>query len=226
MFRDTSVTLAQHEREKAELKQKLEVEQNESDDLQKKLDEANEKINKLEKKNKGQTFKKVKEKMNDLFMSPADRRMKHNNDHWGTPKMRSWSEARRNPFRQSIGDRVASGGIQGLVALGFVCFVGLMVYNAYQYFYGIQEGVVYDKSYTPPYTTTSPVYDKDGHRIGTDVTHHPEVYRIFIRQDEETNSYAVTSGTYNNTGIGQWFCFVDWFHDESNCHGPNANGGW
>jgi hypothetical protein len=245
MFRDTAVSLAQHEREKADLKTRLQEEESESDELQKKLDEATEKLEKLEKKNKNQFFKAVKEKIDNLLMSPADRRMKEGTPVYdydpftGAPKMRPWTAEERkatssrkfrklsfgsgskNPFRSKT--RIRGSFVHTmLMSLFFIVFVSVTVYNIYQYFYGIQEGMVYDKSYTPPHTECSSEYDREGRYLGQDCTNYPEEFRIYIRVDEETNNYSVSSGTYVNTQIGEWFCYVDLFHDAANCHGPST----
>lgn len=88
--------------------------------------------------------------------------------------------------------------------------VAFIAYSVYHYFSDIQEGVVTSKEYHPARTTC----DDDG------CTTYPEHWTVDIAYRGQTATWSVDESEYNRLRRGQWYCYTDLFHSQSNCDGP------
>lgn len=98
-----------------------------------------------------------------------------------------------------------------LHVIGFVLALCMIVWGVYHYFHDIQEGVVTSKEHHPART----ICNDDG------CTHIPENWTVDIAYRGQTATWSVSEDEYRRLRRGQWFCFSDFLHPRSNCHGPD-----
>jgi len=190
MFRDE--TVARHERELAELRNKLESERARAEKAEAEAAKARAlaEETEAERKLRGGWFKQW-----------LDRR----------------AERKRNydPYRPGIfsGFRRLSL-VHILMGLGALLFAGFIILDVYHYCTDIQEGVVTGRDYHPPHTSCTT--DSHGH---TSCTTIPEHWTVDIAFQGQSATWSVSESEYNRIHYGDWFCYTDMFHSEDNCHG-------
>lgn len=119
----------------------------------------------------------------------------------------SWDHAsyRSNPFRSSFDSgkwlRVSA------IASVFVVILGVMIHHE---FYDIRDGYVTDKNYTPGHWTTS-CTTRDG-RTRCSNTYHPPTWSVTVTYEGDSASWNVTENEYEHLAYGEWYCSRDLFH--------------
>jgi hypothetical protein len=207
--------MALEEREKAELRDRLEAERIERERLEKANAqlEAAAKEAAFEKMMKGGWFRRIIENFYGYFerrregslewrRSAFEAKASHNNYGYGAFS--------RTPFRSS------SNGAWWKIGLAIFFLGGLIVLYVRHELYDLREGFVTDKTYVPAYTTTS----TDGHGHTT-TTYHPPQWIIDVTYQGDTGEWSVTEGDYNNLRYGQWACVTDFGY---RCQGEPRRG--
>lgn len=204
MFRDEGV--ARHERELAELRDKLEAERERAE----RAEEAARRAGAAETaaRSRAEMAEAERKLRGGWFKQWLDRRAERKRERlsWVGPSSLGygWGTAGRR--------HIALPHV--MMGFAFLAVVGLIALNIYHYCTDIQEGVVTGRDYHPPHTSCST--DSHGH---TSCTTYPESWTVDIAFEGQSATWTVSHSEYERTAYGDWFCYTDVFHSHDNCHG-------
>ena len=197
-FRDNRMAL--EEREKAELRDRLEAERIERDRLEKvnaQL-EAAAKQAAFEKQMGGGWFRRKVDSVYDYFERRRVGSLQWRQEGLEKRLMTNRSYYQRDPFR---GPSIFRNGGWWKIGLVVVFLVGAIGFYVHHELYDLREGFVTSKSYVPGHWSSST--DSHGH---TTSTYHPPQWAISVTYQGDTGSWSVSEGAYNNLRYGQWAC--------------------
>lgn len=201
---------AWHEREKAELRNKL-------GETRKELERAKAAPPKVVASNKAPS---PKLEPFDPFPSVSDKQIEdYENkllkksanglyvDSFSPHKGLTWPTS--DPFRRSTDwGPIIKLGIVGLVmTLG----IGLAIHHE---FWDIRDGYVTAKTYTPGHWSSSCSTDSHGHRTCSQI-YHPPTWNVTVNFEGDSASWGVTENEYEHINYGDWYCARDFLHEGS-----------
>lgn len=204
-FRDNQTAV--HEREKAELRDKLAREREENEQLERELaalrqnrplvdpnedEEIQEELRKMGVRARKERISGIAGTITDVVLF-LPRLFWHTIIAIGQLLGSFFSGFGNVPWQMWIMGAVAS------------VMLGMCVYHE---FYDIRDGYITGKTYTPPYTTSS--CDKDGHCT---TTYHPATWSVTINFEGQGATWGVSEDEYNHLHRGQWYCARDFLHE-------------
>lgn len=226
VFRSNSV--ARNEREKAELRDRLEQERIARERAEKALREAQKTAEEaaLEKRLEPGWFRETLDGVYSYFENRKERRVQAQQAELekGLADFRLWPHSRYAPGHSFSRPRGFFGTFFGTGAWWKFGIIGLMI-SAVLFLiithelYDIREGYVTDKTYTPGYW--SETCSGSGSERSCSSTYHPPTWSIQVSYDGDAATWGVSQSDYNNIRYGQWACMPGF---DYRCHGEPRDG--